>query len=142
MAGDDPAARRVEEHGNGARRVGRLSAPRAVATSRTSMAEAIEHVAASSRGVLQGHLDVLKLEARVVAARSLRGAALLCTATIIAIGAWFGLMAALVAWIDLALPLAASLALVAAANGVLAGLLAWRGRASLRAPDSIREAGA
>jgi uncharacterized protein (DUF2062 family) len=107
---------------------------------RPTMAQALEHVAASSRELLRGHLELVKLEVRVVAERSLRGAALLSAAAVLGTGAWFGLMAALVAWLALTLPLAAALALVAGGNAGIAGLLAWRGVEGLRDPLARQDA--
>lgn len=98
------------------------------------MTEALEHVAESSRAVFEERLELLKLEARLMATRSARGGALLAVAAVLGAGAWFGLMGALVAWLSWALPLAVALGGVAAANALLAAVLAWRGATRLRDP--------
>lgn len=107
-----------------------------------SVSSAIEHLVASSQGVITKRIDLAMLEGRELLSRTLQGAVFVGLGMVVGAGAWFALVACLV---SLVLP-DANLTVRLAAFGLLnaggtVGLLALANYGRLPTPASPEKDG-
>ena len=90
-------------------------------TSEPSLLDSIVRLFEAGQRVILDRLDLAYFDLTQLAARTLRGAALIVIGAVLLSGAWFTLMGGVAVWLQQYMSLAASLALVAVANAVAGG---------------------
>ena len=86
--------------------------PAAHSTEEPHIVDAALRVFEAGQRVVLDRVDLARLDLAQIAARTVRGAALIVLGAVLVAGAWFALMAGLVVWLLAYLALGASLALV------------------------------
>lgn len=87
------------------------------AAAEPSVSSALEHLMASSQGVIAKRIDLALLEGHELLARTLRGAALIGLGVIVAAGAWFAVATCLVLLVTPDATLVTRLAIFGLING-------------------------
>lgn len=87
------------------------------------MSDAVRRLADAGQRMVRDRIELARLDAATIAGRTVRGVVMIAAGAVLLSGAWFALMTGAVLFLDRYLPLAASVAIVAAVTALIGGVL-------------------